>query len=423
MVKQALSNKFFIASFWMYAGTLLLNIGNYVYHLLAARLLGRNYYGELESLISLVYMLSIPWMTLTLVVIKFVSMHKGKDEIKEISKLYYYLKEKLIIYGLIFGLILLIISPWIMTFLHVSSYLSVVFLIAVFFFGILSMLNRSFLQGMSDFFALAVSNSLEAVGKVFTAIILIYFGYKVAGAFAAIAISIFIGFFIANYYVRKLKFSVKGSIDVKRLVKYILPVFLTTFGMTSLFTTDVILVRHFFPGVESGSYAALSVLGKIIFFGVSPIMFVMFPFVSENYERGKKYIHFLFISLALSAVGGFIICLAYFFIPELIVGLLFGNEYVAISELLGFFGIFISLYTLCYLLSSFYLSIHKTVVSLFVALAALLQVIFIVAIHESLFQIIIVNIVIVFLLIIGLLLYYPYIMKINNGRTSTDIIK
>ena len=35
-------------------------------------------------------------------------------------------------------------------------------------------------------------------------------------------------------------------------------------AFTSFFTTDLILVKHFFPPFEAGIYAALSTLGKII---------------------------------------------------------------------------------------------------------------------------------------------------------------
>lgn len=405
-IKKIFKNRFFLASFWMYFGTLILNTGNYLYHLLTARMLGRGLYGELESLIALVYILSIPWTTLTLVVVKFVSSYKGKGETSSISRLYYYLWKKLIFYGFLFGIVLLLLSPFIISFLHISSFLSVLFLIGVFLMGILTMLNRSFLQGVSDFFSLAMSNSVEAVSKLSFAVVLIFLGYKVLGAFAAIAIGILFGFFVAYYSILKLRFSDKGSIKVQQLFRYTLPAFLTTFGMTSLFTTDVLLVRHFFSSGESGSYAALSVLGKIIFFAASPITFVMFPFVSEHHARGEKYSHFLFISLGISVLVGMAISVLYFMIPDFITRALFGNQFISIIPYLGLFGLFISTYTICYLLSSFYLSIHKTKTSYLIIMAAILQIILITFMHSTLLQVIMINTGVVFLLLVFLLLYY-----------------
>lgn len=406
--KTIFGNKFFTASFWMFIGTGFLNFGNYLYHLVTARLLGNAGYGELESLISLLYILSIPLLTLTIVIVKFVSKYKGKNDYVSISQLYFYFREKVILFGLIFSLLLLLLSPILQSFLHLSSFWFIVILTANFFFSLLSMLGRSILQGLSNFLGMSITNFIETFSKVITALVLVLVGYKVLGAFAGTAIGAMLGGIAALYIISRYHFKERGFKDASHIVKFSLPAFLTTLGLTSLFTTDVVLARHFFPGVDSGNYAALSVMGKIIYFGVSPIMMVMFPFVSEHHAKGERYSHFLFMSIGLTLLGALFVVALYFLIPGLMIELLPGKAYLSVAPLLGLFGVFITIYSLCYLLSNFYLSLHKSVISYVIMVIAGLQVFMIYMFHTSLLAIIQVNIAVVSVLLVLLLLYYPY---------------
>ncbi|HSW98160.1 MAG TPA: oligosaccharide flippase family protein [Candidatus Saccharimonadales bacterium] len=419
MIKKILQFKFIRASFWMFVGTGFLNIGNYLYHVVTGRMLGKSGYGELESLISLLYIFSIPMMTLTIIIVKFVSDYKGKSDISGISKMYHFLRTKIIIVGGITSGVLFLFSPFISSFLHLSSPILVLLLVVNFFVGLLSILNKSVLQGISDFFGFSVTNLIETFSKLLLAICLIFLGYKVEGAFGAVTIGAFIGYLIALYFINKLHLHDKGFTQHKQIFHFSIPAFITTLSITSLITTDVILARHFLPASNAGDYAALSVLGKIIFFGVSPIMLVMFPFVSEHHARGQRYSHFLFISFGLTFAASACVLLIYFLFPSLMVHLLFGQGYIQIVPYLGIFGIFIALYSLSYLLANFFLSIHKTFIMYIVAVAAITQIIGIYLFHSTIIQLITINTVITFLLLLTLLLYYPYAV----GKIGTKKIK
>ncbi len=415
MIKKLFNNHFATATFWMFIATGVFNAGNYLYHVLMGRFLGRELYGALESTISVLYIISIPMTTITLVTVKFISTEKGKNNIKAISGYYYYMKNKIIWYGLIATLILIIISPLLVSFLHLPSIYLPLLIAINFFISLFVVLSRGILQGLSNFFAIAISNSLETITKLLIAAVLIFVGLKTTGgALTAIVISAFMGYLGAYFFVKKMRFKEKDGFEVKTMASFAIPVFLTTLALTSLFTIDVVLVRHFFPGVESGDYAALSILGKIIFFAVSPIMIVMFPFVSEHHAKGQRYTHFFLLSAGLTFVGAGFITVIYFLFPQIMVGLLFGKSFLEISGLLGIFGVFMLLYSLCYLFANFYLSIHKTKAMYFSLMASLLQIIGIWFFHERLLDVIYISITATFLLLLVFLLYYPHATK---GKT------
>lgn len=408
MIKRIFGYRFVSATFLMYFATLSLSVGNYLYHLLMGRLLGPSQYGVLESVISFLYILSIPLMTLSLVVVKFSSSYKGTGNLKAISVLYYYIQRQLLLYGFLSSIILLVISPFVAQFLYLPSQMFIFLLAGAFFIGTFNMMSKGFLQGLTNFFGLAISNLSETVIKLAVALFLVFAGLKAAGAFTAILIAMLVGYFVARRFLQKI-ITVKGIFkDKQKLFTFSLPVFLNNLAFTSLFTSDILLVRHFFPGAESGYYAALSVLGKILFFGASPVALVMFPLVSEHHASQKKYSHFLFLSLLFSI--GIVVALTifYFSAPNLVVHLLFGKSYQVITPLLGYFAIFISLYTLASLFSNFYLSIHRTGIIFLAVAAALSQILLLLFFHTSLFEMIKVSIVVTFLLLLGLLLYYPY---------------
>ncbi len=412
LISKIMKDQFFSATFWVFLGTGFLNFGNYLYHLLMGRMLGVALYGALESMISVLYILSVPTITLTLVIVKFVSSFKGKGEYSSISDFYNYILEKLILYGSILLIVLILISPLVKSFLHLPSLLLALLLPISFFFNLIYSLNKSILQGLSSFFKFSILSFAETVVKVIFAIFLVYMGFKVEGAYAAIILSIILSLFLSHFYIKNtLKIGFKrsrGLIHKKELLEFTLPTFVTTLSLTSLFTTDVVLVRHFFPGAESGYYSALSVLGKIIYFASYPVVLVIFPIISEYHSRGEKYTRFLFLGFSLILLISLFITSIYFLAPDFMVSILFGEKYFRIASLLGIFGIFITLYSLCVLLSNFYLSIHKTKTSLLICFAAILQIILIYLFHQNLSQVIWISIFTTFLLLILLLIYYWY---------------
>src|SRR5690606_15762570 len=109
----------------------------------------------------------------------------------------------------------------------------------------------------------------------------------------AILASIIAGVIVSQIFIRKslsLKIDLKENYaQSKEILKFALPTFITILGLTSLFTSDVILVRHFFLGEESGFYSALSVLGKVIHFATIPLIYVLFPMISERQATGESY--------------------------------------------------------------------------------------------------------------------------------------
>ena len=78
--QKIFKSKLITGSAVMFVGTMVANVGNYLYHLLMGRMLGPKGYGELESVIAVTYLLFIFLAALNLVIAKFVANLKGKKD-------------------------------------------------------------------------------------------------------------------------------------------------------------------------------------------------------------------------------------------------------------------------------------------------------------------------------------------------------
>ncbi len=401
------SHPLFAGSFIMIFGSNAVSFLNYLYHLIMGRLLGPAGYGELAAIISSIGLFGIIPSSITLVIIKYVSA--AKDE-KETGSLIVWFKNKIFLLSLIYSLLILMLTPFMGSFLKIPD-LSYFILLAVFtFFSLQSSLNRAILQGLLKFKEMVFSVLTESALKLLVSIILVYLGFKVGGAILALVISAILGFYITIRYLKQRNLSVDDKVipDIRAMLKFSIPVALQSFAITSLYSSDVILVKHFFSSHEAGIYAALSNLGKIIFFGAGPIGAVMFPLVSQRKARGQVYGQIFIYSFFGTLMLAGSVLLFYWFFPDLAISLLYGKLYLEASNLLVWFGIFISLFTLSTLLISYGLSLGRTSIVYLPLIAALVQIILIWFFHQSLFMVILISIAVNALLLVALLIYSTY---------------
>ena len=394
-------NPLFSGSAIMIIGSNSSNFLNYLFHLIMGRMLGPANYGELASLISIMGLIGVIPGSVALVIVKYISSAKSKDEI---NSLIAWLRDKTLKISLIIFLIILIISPAVTSFLHINSVIYLVFIAISFLFSLSAGFNRAILQGLLKFKEMVLSVLAEYVVKLILCITLVSLGFAVGGALVGLVISIAVGWYLTTLYISVKKTNSKNP-NIRSMFLFTIPVVIQSVSTTSLYSSDLILVKHFFSSYEAGLYAALSTLGKIIFFATGPISAVMFPLVSKRASEGSSYKKIFILSFGVTAFFALILLSIYWFFPNLMIMLLYGSSYTGASNLLVWFGLFITLFTLSSLLINFNLSLGRTKLVLFPLLAALAQVVIIWAYHATLFNVIIISTVLTSLLLASLLVY------------------
>lgn len=320
---------------------ILLNIGNlinYLYQIIMARMLGPSDYGILAVLISLTYIFAVPTMAIQTAISKKIAIFNIKKEYNKMNSLFFSFLRKLFMFSLIVFILFVILSFFIVKPLNISFWLLVLtgtLIITSFIYP----LAAGSLQGMKKFSALGWNTLLVFFIKIIAAIILVIFGFKVYGAILGFLFGIIFGFIMALPYIKEIINANKDNDRVKILTKENSLIFMAILVFVFIYSIDVILARVFFPAEIVGQYAVLSTIGKMILFSTMSIGNVMFPISAErHYVKArtsgiiKKASLYVFI-LCTIAVILFIV------FPELIIKLLFGNQYLEIARLLPYLGI------------------------------------------------------------------------------------
>lgn len=392
----------------VFVGTMISNVGAYLYHLILGRILGPGGYGELSSLISLLYIFGVPTIVLQTILVKYFSAYKAKNELGQAKSLYSAVTKILVIILCIASVVFLIGSPLIAEFLHLSSWRMLIWVCLLFVFSTLISINGSVIQGFQLFIWLAVLTGTFSVGKLLLSIPFSYHGVEAAMIAAVISSSLF---YLIYFFPIRFLFGVKRQdITVKKsdVLSYAVPTFLALLGLTSLYSMDIVLARHFLSGFEAGIYASVAVLGKIIFYASSAIATVLFPVLAARHAKQERVASITVFAVCLVAGISSVITIVYMVFPMFVTHFLFGSSYDAAANYLGVFGIFISCYSVVYVLTMALLALEKTAVWRLIILAAVMQIALISFFHETISVMIAINIGVTGALLLGVVAYYRY---------------
>ncbi|MDP2672690.1 MAG: oligosaccharide flippase family protein, partial [Nanoarchaeota archaeon] len=335
-------NELFKGSLILFVLINLGNLINYLYQIIMARMLGPSDYGTLAVLISLTYIFAVPTIAIQTAVSKKIAILNIRKEYNKMNGLFFSFFKKLFIFSLIIFILFVILSFFIIKPLNIPFWL-LVLTGTLIIFSFVYPLAAGSLQGMKKFSVLGWNTLLVFLIKIIAAIILVIFGFKVYGAILGFILGMIFGFIFALPYIKEIINAKRDNDGTKILTKENSLIFSAILVFVFMYSIDVILARVFFSSEIAGQYAVLSTIGKMILFSTMSIGNVMFPISAERHYAKiqtngiiKKASLYILILCAV-AVALFII------FPELIIKLLFGNQYLEIAKLLPYLGIAFSL--------------------------------------------------------------------------------
>lgn len=407
-IHKFIGHEFVVGSFFVFLGTFVGSVFSFLYNLFLARNLSTIDYGIYASITSLVVFLGIPAQSISTAIIRFGTEYVSKKEYSKARVLYNHATRFTVGLGLSFLVGFFLFAPFLSQFLKIGNPFFII--LGGFFLVIsyISVVNNSFLQSLLHFRFLSFLGSLGNVLKLLLGMFFVFLGWKVFGALVALILSTAIPYLLAFFPIKKI-FTTKesGSVAIKPIILYALPMSLAIISASSFTYMDVILVKHFFNPHEAGLYAGLSLVGKVIFYFTLPIPTVMFPILVKYMHTGKKTDSVFYLSLLFALLPALGITAIYFLFPQLMIRIfLGGGAYLAVAPLLGYEGLYLSLFSLLNIVINFFLSVHKTKIAIPVAIGSITQILGIWFFHKTLFEVLSLSIVIVLVLLIMLLLYY-----------------
>lgn len=420
-ILELVKHPLILGSSVIFIGSLFASVINYVFNLAMGRSLSVADYGTFASLVSIFNIFSVFTIAIMMVFSKFSAELIGQKKEKFIGSLFISGNTWVAIMSAVICAVLLMITPQLSSFLNIDSNILVIITIFTLFFYFLFGVPAGVLQGLLKFNYFSFLNISSSFVKLLLGVVFVFLGYGVFGAIIAFFLSTLAGYVLGVIFLFKF---IKEKIDDgftlssfhRKAYAYALPVFFSNIGITALIALDIILVKHYFSATIAGQYAALSLMGRSIFYVVSPISSVLFPIMAQKRAKQERLIGTLLLSIGLVVLPSVVLSSIYFMFPRLILGIFFpGASYLSIAPYLGQFSVFILFYSLSFLLNSFYLSIGKVKVLFFTVSAALAETAVIIGFHSSIAQVINGLIIVAFLLLLSLLLYYLHAAKNPNS--------
>ncbi|MGF1558226.1 MAG: sugar isomerase [Flavobacteriaceae bacterium] len=386
---------------------LLVNGGNYIYNLLLGRLLGPEAFAEAALLVTLLLVLSFVGMTFQIATAKFAVLFE--NDVWRIFKntLYRYA----LIFGLIFGISLIIFSNSLHIFFKTQNqWMFIVFAVAVPLYFIMSV-NRGRFQGSRQFEKLAGTYQTEMWSRLILTFTFLYFIPLQSSILIAIGISLSFVFGLIPSNLKSIQLFSKERLAKADLRKVWIFIGLTAgYELTQIIinNSDILLVKHYFNAAEAGLYASLALIGRVVYFVAWMFVMLLLPTVVQKKKDGEPTAPVLFkYVLFIGAFSGSIVVVCYL-MPETIIGLMFGDAYLAMASLLWQYALATSLFAVSNIFAYYFLSLDQYFPVILSGLLGMSQIALIILYHSNLTIVVQVQIAVMVALLVAQLLFFIY---------------
>lgn len=400
------NNTVLINSGIMFVGTMVVNLGAYLYHVIVGRIMGPERYGEFAALFSLLFILSVPANVVQISLTKFYSDIKAKGNKGQAKSLLLRILKYLTIGSIVGGLLFIPFIPLLQKMLRIEDVMSFIWLFGIVASSFYITAGNGILNGYQKFLSSSIYQIINVGTRLVTGVLLAPFGAATTlfGMIISNCITLIYGMFPLKFVLEAK--SVHHSLPKKEAIQFAFPTLMTTLAITMLYNVDVVLVKMFFQAQDAGIYASLNIFGKIIFFASSALLIVLFPMAAERKVSGKEYKSIIRIGLV--GVGGISIGIAivYLLLSSVIPTLLFGNAYANAGQYLGLYGLFLAFITTINYLSMMCLAVNRTKVWRLLFIGVCLQIAGMFLFHTTLFSLIISNVLVTLFLFVSILVYY-----------------
>jgi O-antigen/teichoic acid export membrane protein len=303
-------------------------VTNLLYNVVTARLLGPTGFAHATAVYTLLMLLSCITLAFQVVCAKYVAR---TESAQSRTQLFASLHQRAWMAGLGIGLVLFLFRGPLTAYLNLPDPVLISLLAVGVAFYVPLGVRRGYIQGIHAFGPLAINFMLEGLVRLGGAFVLIEIGLGVRGAVLASVLAVFVSYFAAlpSPGVTSLRF--KGvAISFREGLQAI--VFFS--GQTVINNFDIVLVKHFFPPVEAGLYAAVALVGRLVNMCAWSVVNTMFPVSAGAGGDDHEASQVLFTSLSMVFLILSALIFGLWMVPSFLWRTLFGAQF----ELLGSSG-------------------------------------------------------------------------------------
>jgi len=382
----------------------IIGILNYLFNILVARYTTVEIFGFYSSVLGIIYILQIPAVAIQATTTKDVALNKGKD----LGRYRWKSLLTFFIIGVFFSLVFLIIKDFVIDIASIPKetipYLSLTLL-----FAFISPVGKGLLLGIEKVVQVNIVLFIETVLRFVIGIVAIKYNGSLPLLILASSVP---GVLSTLVLLPLIRFDSKEKEEVKINFKELLLTIIYFLLLTAPYTVDLILVNPIFRA----EYAAISLLGKLVYFASITTASVMFARLTneKNVSSQKKS---LLLSLGLSLFIGIFLSTLFFIFNKYIVNITVGSQYNSISGYIGVFGLCMTSFAFVYMTTNFFISKSYFKYLYILLFITVLQIILFIKRNNSL-DMVIQNQVIVFgLLFLFTVIYLLFkLRRLKNGE-------
>jgi len=237
------------------------------------------------------------------------------------------------------------------------------------------------------------------------------------GAVNSLNLSILISMAIALIPVWFLFSQPKDPVEHLEVFRYGFFVLAGTMALMFITNIDMFLVKHFFSAAEAGYYAAASMLAKIPWFASGALAAVMFPKISELHTRKEDSSAILKSTVFYTALISFSVVLVYFVAPTFVTRMLYGSEYLAVKDIIGYLSLGLGFFALNTVLAMYNFAVKRTGFVYMILCFLAVEFLLILFVHSTLLEVVKIVAVTNIALFFYLMFYTRKEFGITNGIT------
>ena len=344
----------------MLAATLITGLSNTLFYVLMIRLLTREDFGDYNGLVSLFYILIMPFTAVQIVTARYVSTLESRRLLGRASSLLRRSILKLSLAAAVLMLGFLASGPLLKVYLNINSLSAIYALGLAVSLALLSYVLWGALQGFQYFYHYSANLIVSTAAKLGGGCLLVWLGLGVLGATSSMVLFFATTMLLALIPLNTVLFKVVNGDqrpDSRPHYRFFWPVFVSLLAFAVFSQIDLITVKHFFDRYSAGEYSYALVLGKAFLFIPISISTAMFPKVSRRAaakEGGTFYLLNLSLLYCLLLCGlGILICA---FFSRFILSLLSPQSTDVAVALLRIFGIGVTPVALLHILINYLLA-------------------------------------------------------------------
>ena len=385
-------------SFILLSGSGLATATNFVYNIAVARFLGPNGFGDATAVYTLLTLVSAVTLSFQIISAKVVAQQKSPEGK---SAGYRSFHRGAWASGIAVASMLLLFYRSIASYLNLADPILILLLAVGVAFYIPLGSRRGYLQGAYGFRRLANNLVFEGVIRLGGSVLLILLGFGVRGVIAANSAAV-----VAAYLtiVPKLALRIPSPLRRSYALREMSQAIIFFSGQMLINNCDIVLVKHFFLLRAAGLYAAVAMVGRVVFSFSQAVVNSMFPHVAGTDKEERKDLTVIATSLLLVLMIGSILALGLRLTPDWIWKGFFGSKFeitgpYGLSYLLALYAITAVVYSLSAVIITYEMS-YKIANTSWVQLAfSGVVIVGICLFHSSLRQVILVQLVLMSVLL------------------------